>query len=333
MSKEDFYDLTPDHVLNSIELAGFVPTGEFTQLNSYENRVFDVRLENKERVIAKFYRPGRWTKQTILEEHDFLNDLKLSGLPAVAPLLLKNQSTLEVQNNIWFALWPKAIGRMVDELNLPDFEKLGRTLARFHNIGEQKFAANRPTMNAETYGWQNLDILEEWIAPELIDRYLSAAAHSIEYLEAHLQENKFIRIHGDCHRGNILKTDVRSHSEISATTTAPQSEFFFVDFDDFCMGHPAQDFWMLLSSSEETDEGQNELDALLSGYKEFRKFNERDLRLIPALRALRIIHYAAWIARRWSDPSFPKIFPQYLEFSYWAAETEALEKIADSLSI
>ncbi|MCB0350758.1 MAG: serine/threonine protein kinase [Bdellovibrionales bacterium] len=333
MSKEDFYELTPDHVLNAVELAGFQPTGEFTQLNSYENRVFDIRLENKERVIAKFYRPGRWSQQTILEEHEFLNDLKLSGLPAIAPLQLQNGSTLDIDNNIWFALWPKAVGRMVDELSTKDFEKLGRTLARFHNVGEQKRSPHRPIMNAENYGWQNLDILESWIAPEVIDRYFSAASHSVEFLEKHLSEKSFIRIHGDCHRGNILKTDVRSHNEISATTTAPQSEFFFVDFDDCAMGHPAQDFWMLLSAGEETDEGQKELQALLTGYKEFRKFDDRDLQLIPALRALRIIHYAAWIARRWEDPSFPKLFPQYTDYSYWAAETDALEKIADMLEI
>lgn len=131
---------------------------------------------------------------------------------------------------------------MVDELNLKDFEKLGRTLARFHNVGEQKSAPHRPIMNAETYGWQNLDLLENWIAPEVIERYFAAASVAIEFLEDHMLEKKFIRIHGDCHRGNILKTDTRSHNEIKATATAPQSEFFFVDFDDFCIGHPASRF-------------------------------------------------------------------------------------------
>jgi Ser/Thr protein kinase RdoA (MazF antagonist) len=319
MSKEDFYELTPDEVMNAVEHAGFNPTGEFTQLNSYENRVFDVRLEDKGRVIAKFYRPGRWSKQTILEEHDFLNDLKTEGLPAIAPLVLKNKSTLDIEKGILFALWPKAVGRMVDELNLDDLKKLGRTLARFHNVGEEKSAPHRPRMTAESYGWDNLEILESRVSPEVSKRYFDAAEAILESLEDSLNEKQFIRIHGDCHRGNILKTDSRESSN---------TEFFFVDFDDFCTGHPVQDFWMLLSNDESTADGSEEIENLLAGYTEFRKFNERDLRLIPGLRGLRIIHYAAWIARRWEDPSFPRIFPQYTDYNYWAAETEALEKIA-----
>jgi len=319
MSKEDFYGLTPDNVMDAVEQAGMRPTGEFTQLNSYENRVFDVRLEDGGRVIAKFYRPGRWSKETILEEHEFLKDLKISDLPAVAPLILKNKSTLDIINHIWFALWPKASGRMVDELQLQDMEKLGRTLAQFHNVGAKKKTHFRPTMDANSYGWTNLDVLKNWIAPEVKPRYLQAAENILYFLEDHLDESSFLRIHGDCHRGNILKTDSRS-GEIS--------QFFFVDFDDFCMGPPAQDFWMLLTEDESSPDGQQELNALLAGYEEFREFPTEQLRWIPALRGLRILHYAAWIARRWEDPSFPRLFPQYREYNYWASETEALEKIS-----
>lgn len=319
MSKEDFYDLTPDEVMNAVESAGFSPTGEFTQLNSYENRVFDVRLENKDRVIAKFYRPGRWSKETILEEHEFLLDLKSHGWPAVAPLKIQNKGTLANENGIWFALWPKAMGRQVEELQLTEYEKLGRTLAHIHNVGEQKKAKHRPHMNVKTYGWQNLDILNPHIAPEVRHRYLAAAEAICSQLEENLDEKKFIRIHGDCHKGNILKTDSKS---------GEPTEFFFIDFDDFCMGHPIQDFWMLLSAPENTDEGAEELDALARGYAEFRHFDDDWYDLIAGLRGLRIINYAAWIARRWEDPTFPRLFPQYTEFNYWAAETEALEKIA-----
>jgi Ser/Thr protein kinase RdoA (MazF antagonist) len=327
MSKEDFYDLTPNEVLNAVESAGFQPTGEFSQLNSYENRVFDVRLEDKNRVVAKFYRPGRWSKECILEEHEFLNDLNAHGLPAVAPLELSNHSTLmQSENSILFALWPKAMGRMVDELQLQDLEKLGRTLARFHNIGELKATRHRPIMNAEAYGWQNLDILENWVAPEVGDRYFAAATRILNFLDDNLDTEKFIRIHGDCHRGNILKSDV------AAGSGRMTGEFFFLDFDDFCMGHPLQDFWMLLSDDENSPEGQEELSVLAESYSELRNFDENDFDLLPALRGLRILHYAAWIARRWEDPSFPKLFPQFLDYNYWATETEALEKLGYRLN-
>jgi Ser/Thr protein kinase RdoA (MazF antagonist) len=331
MSKEDFYNLTPDGVMRALETVGLNPTGEFTQLNSYENRVFDIRLEvaprdATNRVVTKFYRPGRWSKETILAEHEFLSDLVANGLPAVAPLHLRSSprqpaSTLALHENMWFTVFPKAVGRMVDELNLNDLKRLGRTMARLHNIGEQKSAPTRPILTAEKYGFENLPILEPVVAPEVADRYFDAAEHILEYLSEELDQRRaksFVRIHGDCHRGNILKSDPGSDV----------SEFFFIDFDDFCMGPPVQDFWMLLSDDESSSSGADELDHLLEGYSEFRHFDSKDLELIPALRGLRLIHYAAWIARRWEDPSFPRLFPQFTEFNYWASETEALEKLA-----
>lgn len=333
MSKEDFYDLTPNEVMSAVEATGRTPTGMFTQLNSYENRVFDLQLEDKTRVIAKFYRPGRWSQKTILAEHEFLNDLNLAGLPAVAPLKLNNNSTLMAsESSIWMALWPKAMGRMVDEILPTDLEKLGRTLARFHNIGESKKAPTRPVMNADNYGWQNLNLLDDWVAPEVHGRYMDAASHILDFLDDRLNEKTFIRIHGDCHRGNILKTDKRMTTvAIDAPATTPQAEFFFLDFDDFCSGPPAQDFWMLLSSDENSEQGREELDTLIKSYTELRHFDEDQIEIIPALRGLRIIHYAAWIARRWEDPSFPRLFPQYRDYNYWASETEALERVAQNL--
>lgn len=335
MSKEDFYNLTPDEVMRALEGVGFEPTGEFTQLNSYENRVFDIRLEDSgsnrsagsgavNRIVVKFYRPGRWSKETIMAEHEFLADVVTQGIPAVAPLKLKNGSTLAIDQNIWFAAFPKAVGRMVDELSRENFVRLGRTLARLHNVGEQKRAVARPQLTAEKYGFENLAILEDVVAVEVADRYFEAAESILEFLSHELDEKrakKFIRIHGDCHRGNILRTD-----RVEPGASVSTSEFFFVDFDDCCMGPPVQDFWMLLSDGEDTEEGRAELKALLEGYAEFRRFDERDLALIPALRGLRMIHYAAWIARRWEDPSFPRLFPQFHDFNFWASETEALVK-------
>jgi len=326
MSKEDFYNLTPDEVMNALERVGFKPTGEFTQLNSYENRVFDVRLEAGSggvagRVVSKFYRPGRWSKETILEEHEYLQDAVAAGLPAVAPLKLQSGSTLAIDQNIWFAAFPKMQARMMDEFSPADLKRIGRTIARLHNVGEQKKARFRPKLTANDYGIANLQLLESVVAPEVSARYFDAAEMLLEKLASDLDAKRargFIRIHGDCHRGNILRTDTRDGA----------SEFFFVDFDDSCMGPPVQDFWMLLADSEETDAGKAELDALLEGYDEFRHFDEADLALIPGLRGLRIIHYAAWIARRWEDPSFPRLFPQFTEYNYWASETEALERLA-----
>ena len=322
MSKEDFYSLTPNHVLDAIDRVGFRTTGELLQLNSYENRVFEVSLEpgtsSHQKVIAKFYRPHRWSQACILEEHDFIHDLMQAGLPVVAPLKIqddKKSSTLSLQNGLWMALFPKARGRLVQELGEKELIRLGRSLAQMHNIGEQKKFTHRPTLSSENYGWHNLEILENRIAVEVRSRYLNAAEDVLYFLEDRLDPLAKIRIHCDVHKGNILEVDQADSVR----------EFFFVDFDDCAMGHPVQDFWMLLPGQDE--ETVFDLEALLEGYSEFRHFNREDLELIPALRGLRIIHYAAWIARRWEDPSFPRLFPQYEDYNYWAAETEALEAI------
>jgi Ser/Thr protein kinase RdoA (MazF antagonist) len=322
MSKEDFYDLTPEDVMQAVENSGMQPTGEFQQLNSYENRVFDVRLEDKTRVIAKFYRPGRWSKETILDEHTFLNDLYKSGWPTVAPHKLGNGQTVDVERNIYYALWPKALGRMIDEWRAGDLMRVGRALAQLHNVGEQRKALQRPVFTTDFYGWDSLRVLADWVVPEVANRYFAAAEEILDYLEGVLDPASYIRIHGDCHRGNILRTDARGEEH---------SQLFFVDFDDFCMGPPVQDFWMLLSASESSEEGAADLEQLLAGYLEFRKFDESTLEWIPALRGLRMIHYAGWIARRWDDPTFPKLFPQFEDYNYWASETEALEKLRAGL--
>ena len=317
-----FFNLTPDAVLAGVDSAGFRTTGEYLQLNSYENRVFDVRLEPgeiAERLIVKYYRPQRWNRQALLEEHFFLEELKSQGIPAVAPMPQANQETLSSYRGIYLAVFPKAIGRMPQEMSLADLNQVGRLLARLHNIGEQQESKARPTLNVETYGWPALEILKSWVAPEMWSRYETAAITILEYLEDHLNEDQFFRIHGDCHRGNLLQQDTREGDR----------GFFFVDFDDFCTGPAAQDFWMLLSGDPETLAEEKE--ALLSGYEELRHFPPEQHQLLMPLRGLRIIHYGAWIARRWSDPSFPQIFPDYETYTYWAEETEALERIAWSL--
>lgn len=312
---KNFYELTPDQVLMGIESLGIRTTGEFTQLNSYENRVFEVRLEendlNAEKLIAKFYRPGRWSKEAIQDEHQFLTDLKTEGIEVVAPYEIKSQTIFSHQD-IFFSLFPKFYGRMPQELLQGDFQKIGRTLALIHNVGSRQKAKFRPSMTADIYGKESLKILKNTVAMEMWSRYEKAAQQIIAFLEDHLDPERFIRIHGDCHRGNLLNDG---------------SRFFFVDFDDFCNGPEAQDFWMLLSQ----DQFDDELNEILDGYTEIRDFDESQIELFEPLRGLRIIHYAKWIAARWTDPSFPRLFPDFQSYSYWAQETEQLEKIAWSL--
>lgn len=319
-----FYQLSIDQIFQVAEDCGFNPTGAYFQLNSYENRVFDLFLEETpelgNHVIVKVYRPNRWTLEAITEEHDFLRDLKDEGIPAVAPLILNNGLTTIVHNEMIYSFFPKAVGRMPQELTLKDYVSLGMQLAKLHNLGAQKEVIHRQSLNVETYGWEALDLLEKWVAPEVWDRYESSACQILEYLEDHLNYQSYIRIHGDCHKGNILLTDPKDGNK----------EFFFVDFDDFVSGPPVQDFWMLFSS--DNPEEEEELQSFLQGYKSLRNFDDKQLQLMPALRGMRIIYYGSWIAKRWEDPSFPKIFPEFKNYIYWAEEVEALEKIAWKLS-
>lgn len=318
--KESFYHLSIDQVFKVAEELGFVPTGEYFQLNSYENRVFDLFLEDIDRshIIAKVYRPGRWSLDAIKEEHGFLRELQSHGIQAVAPWTLEKESTF-VRDGMIFSFFPKAMGRMPQEFSEDDLRQLGRLLAKLHNVGAQKVARNRPSLDIEKMGWETLDGVEPWVAPEVWPRYETAACEILNFLEDELDVSQLIRIHGDCHKGNILQTD----------PMGGQKQFFFVDFDDFINGIPAQDFWMLFSSDE--SENQQELEFFLEGYEELRHFNREQLHLMPAFRGLRILYYANWIAKRWEDPTFPKLFPEFENYIYWAEEVEALEKIAWTL--
>ncbi len=323
MSKEDFYSLTPDEVLQATERLGVRASGEFLQLNSYENRVFEVFLEEPNplkmsRVICKFYRPLRWSEEAILEEHRFMQELKDAGVQSVPAITLPNKSTVLIHNGMKVGFFPKIRGRLVQELLPDDFTKIGRALARFHNVGAGKKFEHRPSLTVDEILEPAVDASMKFCAPEVIDRYLDAADRIADFLDEHLHPENFIRIHGDFHKGNFLQTDQADG----------QNEFLFVDFDDCVMGPPTQDFWMLFSDSTNYEQ---ELELLLTGYRELRDLSAADLRLLPALRGLRILHYSGWIARRWEDPSFPKLFPRFQDYNHWAEETEALERIARSL--
>ncbi len=306
--KTSFFNLTPDRVLAAIESHGYFTTGRYRFLNSFENRVFDVDLENessdnKNSLIVKFYRPGRWSKECILEEHDFLNELQSEGLPVAAPLILKNNSTLSEHDGLWMALFPKIRGRMVEEILPTQVPHLARWLARLHNIGAQKAAQHRPTLTAN---YDRIALLEPHLPIELWTTYRNMAEDFFSLINSMLSDFHFIRVHGDFHRGNLLWN----------------TDWTLIDFDDFLMAPAAQDFWIILSQL--TEEDQN---VFINSYLEIRHWDEEELALLEPLRAYRIIQYSTWIAERWEDPSFPHLFPDFHEYNFWSNELLTLQKI------
>lgn len=316
-NKNSFFNLTPDLILNAAEKNGFSVTGEMTQLNSYENRVFDIKLEDKSSIIAKFYRPDRWSQKTLLDEHHFIQELKNESIEVAGTLLLKNNSSLDNVEGIYYAFFEKVRGRLLHELNTTHFKKLGRWLARLHNVGSKSRAKNRGTLGpTNDHKWEQLEILLMQVSPEVAARYEEAAVQIFEHLDEQLSDlnpSEIIRLHGDLHRGNILENS--------------DSQFVIVDFDDMINGPAIQDFWMLMPNADLKDPDFN---LLIESYSELRTFPHHQLDLIPLLRGYRIITYAIWILNRWSDPSFPRLFPTFNSYNYWAEETESLIKISHS---
>lgn len=309
MVKEDFYNLTPDVILDIVEELGLSTTGHCFALNSLENRVYNVRLESNEVVIVKFYRPGRWTKEQIQEEHDFLFSLQENEIPVCAPRIFSEQSIFK-KNDIFCAIWDRTGGRAPEELSYEDYNRLGSYLGRLHNIGASSKSKYRMKLTSLKYGMEPFLFLKEnqFIPIHLQTKYENLVKEICEIYDNFSESEPLIRIHGDCHKGNILKGE---------------NGFFFLDFDDFLSGPAVQDFWMILPPQNK--DGLLAREALLSGYREFRDFNEESFRLIEVLRALRYIYYSAWIARRWDDPSFPNAFPHFGDVEYWEKEIRDLE--------
>jgi len=318
-SSENFFALTPTSVLDSVESAlslckpGIRATGRAIALNSLENRVYDIEMEDETNIVTKFYRPQRWTKEQILEEHGFLLSLEKAEIPVVSPLLLANGSTLsQTEDGIYFAIFPKIKGRILDELSESQLQTLGRYVARIHAVGKNFPAKYRISLNTENYGNKPLDFL---LKSQMIDltyepnyrRVVEAIIKKADFL---LKPAKTFLVHGDCHLGNTLW-----HGE------SP----FFLDFDDAVIAPPVQDIWMILTGRDQ--ETVRNRDTLLSAYNVHLSFDRHTLHFIEALRALRMIHYSAWIAKRWDDPSFPKVFPDFQSSRYWAEEITALEEI------
>ncbi|PWU20960.1 MAG: serine/threonine protein kinase [Bdellovibrio sp.] len=309
---KSFNTLEPETILQAMESAGLQPTGEMRQLNSFENRVFEISLEKPphehpqvQRVVAKFYRPGRWSRRAIEEEHQFLRELEEEHIPVAPPLRMQGQALFQTKG-ILFAIFPKIYGRMPDEILPREVRQVGRLMAQVHLIGARSEFRERPRISGNPVsGWETLEFLRQWVAVELWPRYESAAVELLDFVDEEISPVFDQRIHGDFHRGNLL---------------ANKDQFLLVDFDDCVMGPVVQDLWMIADALE-----PEEQEELIAGYSELREFPEEQLHWIPLMRGLRIFNYAAWIARRWQDPSFPRLFPDFNTYTSWAEETEALE--------
>jgi len=317
-TKAPYAGLTPDAVLDSLEAAGLAPDGRLQTLNSYENRVYQFGNDDGTMRVAKFYRPGRWTDAQILEEHAFVLELAEREVPVVAPVTLANGSTLHENGGYRIAVYPRCGGR-APELELPDtLEWMGRFLGRIHAVGALKPFAERPALDIGTFGDEPRDYLLDngFVPPDLVDAWTGAVDHALDSVEqCYERAGDFaeLRLHGDCHSGNVLWIEDRGGNAASKGLT--QSGPHFVDFDDARMGPAIQDLWMLLSGDRETMRPQ--FSHVLRGYEDFAEFDDRERHLVEALRTLRLVHYSAWIARRWDDPAFPAAFPWFNTQRYW----------------
>lgn len=298
-----YYRLDPDTILHAVESLGLICDGRLLALNSYENRVYQIGLEDETPVIAKFYRPGRWTDEQILEEHSFALELAGAEIPLIPPLEI-NSNTLHEFDGFRFALFTRRGGH-APELDQKETRIwLGRLLGRIHAVGAASDFKTRPVLNIDSFGRKPINTLNngEWLPPHLETAFSSLADDLLVSIEASFQRaGNFtgIRLHGDCHPGNILWRD------------GP----FFVDLDDCRSGPAVQDLWMLLSG--ESHEMAAQMKDVLDGYRQFHHFDMRELQLIEALRTLRMLHHAAWLAKRWQDPAFPIAFPWFGEPRYW----------------
>lgn len=300
-----FSALTPDIILNALDKFGLHSDGQLLALNSYENRVYQVGMEDGSYKVTKFYRPERWTTAAILEEHDFVQELFEAEIPVVPALALANNQTLIHADGFRFSVFPRQGGRVPELEGREKLEWMGRFIARIHAIGALKTFKHRPVLNISSFGDEPRAYLlkHNFLPTDLLDAYRTVTEHALAGVRRCFERAgkvKTLRLHGDCYPGNILWTDDGPH---------------FVDFDDSRMGPAIQDLWMLLSGDR--TEMTAQLNHLLTGYRTFYDFDSRELHLIEALRSLRLIHYSAWIARRWHDPAFPMAFPWFDTPRYW----------------
>lgn len=299
-----YADLQPDDILSTLEALGFACNGRLLALNSYENRVYQVGIEDAPPVVAKFYRPGRWSDEAIREEHAFTLELAAREIPVVAPYTVDGQ-TLHHCGSFRVSVSPCHGGRAPDLDDGQLLTQIGRLVARIHLQGERDRFRHRPRIDVESFGYDSTDYLlqHDFIPDDIREAYTGTVAQLFDNIDASYERAgpvRELRLHGDFHPGNVLVQEDRLH---------------IVDLDDARSGPAVQDLWMFLSGdrSEQTPQ----LATLLEGYQEFRRFDARELHLIEALRTLRLMHYAAWLARRWEDPAFKSAFPWFNTRRYW----------------
>ena len=305
--------LSPETVLDAIEAVGYRCDGRVLALNSYENRVYQIGLEEGEPLVAKFYRPGRWTDAAIREEHAFAGELAAQEIPVVAPLLCDGVA-LHVHHGFRYAIFPRRGGRWPELGTRDEREWVGRFLGRIHAVGRAARFQERTRLSMEDLGRKARDFVldGDWMPDYLATKYADLTDELLDEVEVRAAGwggAVLGRILGDCHRGNILWTEQGPH---------------FVDLDDCLTGPAIQDLWMLLAGGQQ--EMRTELHDLLTGYEQFQPFDRSEIVLIEPLRALRMIHYSAWLARRWHDPAFPQAFPWFAEPRYWEQHFRALEE-------
>ena len=312
MSSHPFSTLTPDTVLDAVESLGYLSDARILTLNSYENRVFQVGIEGAAPLIAKFYRPDRWSDEAILEEHTFSLELAVREIPVIAQEQIDGRTLFE-HAGFRFSLF-RRFGGHAPEFDDPDhLLMLGRLIGRLHAVGSMRPFEHRPTLDWQSFGGDSLDYLRSAnvVPASLQPAYFSVAEDLLQVVKQQLQAHpaKQIRLHGDLHVGNLLWRD---------------DSLYMVDLDDCRMGPAMQDLWMVLSG--ERDQRQAQLSELIDGYNEFHDFNPSELALIEPLRSLRLGHYSAWLARRWEDPAFPMHFPWFAQERYWADQILTLRE-------
>lgn len=314
----DFSQLSPDIVIDALEAQNYCADGRILALNSYENRVYQIYLEQGQILIAKFYRPGRWTDEAILEEHQFTRELAEVEIPVVSPIVNQAGDSLHHFQGYRFALFPRQQGRTPEICDFDTLSWMGRYLGRIHQMSRREAFLTRPSIDLASYGYKSRDyLLEHQLVPTHLQKdyftILELALAGVAECYKSAGQLNLLRAHGDCHWGNILWSD-------SSTGAGP----WFVDFDDARNAPAIQDIWMLLSGSR--SEMQAQLISIIDAYSDFMEFDQRELALIEALRTLRLVHYSAWLAQRWSDPAFPIAFPWFASDTYWLERTQELRE-------
>jgi Ser/Thr protein kinase RdoA (MazF antagonist) len=321
-----FFNLTPEKILDSIDSIGFKTTGRCLPLNSIENRVYEVEVDRPESdvnsvsdhfIVTKFYRPGRWTKEQILDEHEFIFDLIDAEVPVIPPIKINGESLFEVDGHqLFFCIYEKRGGRNPEEMNEEQLEVMGRSLARIHNVGAKKDSKHRIKLTPESYGEANLAFLQnsDFLINDIREHYIKTANLIIKESKELFNGVPSQRIHGDFHKGNIILRG---------------DDSYFVDFDDMVTGPVVQDVWPVCTGDDE--QSLIDRDIFLEAYDSIRSFPFQQLKLIPSLRALRLIHFSAWIAKRWDDPSFKHTFSYFESPNYWYGQMSDLSTLYNKI--